>query len=342
MPRLVVAPDKFRGTATAHEVADAVGGAASALGWTVEKVPLSDGGEGLLEAFDVPGSHLRTTAVTGPDGRMVEASWRIKGDVATVEMARASGLSLVGGPGGNDPLQATSYGTGQLIAAAAAAVGRAGTVVVGLGGSATTDGGAGMIAAIGASGGLKGTALVGACDVRIGFVEAARLFAPQKGATVPQVAVLEARLLGLADRYESEFGVDVAGLPGAGAAGGLGGAIAALGGELQSGYELVAELLGLREALVGAQRVITGEGALDAFSFAGKVVGGVVDDASALGIATLVIAGRATDDALEEAEARTVEVVSLSERFGELRAITETLDCIGAVVTEALGQLDPG
>jgi glycerate kinase len=319
-----------------------VGGAASALGWTVDPFPLSDGGEGLLEVCDVAGSQLRTTTVIGPDGRGVEASWRIKGDVAIVEMARASGLSLVGGPGGNDPLQATSYGTGQLIAAAAAAVGSAGTVVVGLGGSATTDGGAGTIAAIEASGGLKGATLVGACDVRIGFVEAARLFAPQKGATVPQVAVLEARLRGLVHRYESEFGVDVADLPGAGAAGGLGGAIAVLGGELRSGYELVAEFLGLREALVGAQQVITGEGSFDTSSFAGKVVGGVVDDASALGIATLVIAGRVTDDALKEAEARTAEVVSLSERFGEHRALTETLNCIGAAATEALGRFDPG
>jgi glycerate kinase len=132
-----------------------VGGAASALGWTVDPFPLSDGGEGLLEVCDVTGSQLRTTTVIGPDGRGVEASWRIKGDVAIVEMARASGLSLVGGPGGNDPLQATSYGTGQLIAAAAAAVGSAGTVVVGLGGSATTDGGAGTIAAIEASGGAE-------------------------------------------------------------------------------------------------------------------------------------------------------------------------------------------
>ncbi len=304
MPRLVAAPDKFRGTATASEIASAIARAATGLGWTAVCVPLSDGGEGLLEAFDTPSSRLETTVVTGPDGTKVRASWRLDGPLAVVEMARASGLMLVGGAARNDPVAATTRGTGELLVVAARAVGPDGTVVVGLGGSATTDGGRGAIDAVEEAGGLDGAMLVGACDVGVRFVEAAPRFGPQKGATPGQVTLLVDRLERLAGEYRETYGIDVNDLEGAGAAGGLGGAIAVLGGRLRSGYGLVAELTGLRAALGDADLVVTGEGSLDAMSFAGKVVGGVVGDAQKAGVESLVIAGRVGPDGPVEIERR--------------------------------------
>ena len=342
MPLLVAAPDKFRGTATAREVAGAIERGASSLGWSVVAVPLSDGGEGLLETFDLPGSRLETTSVSGPDGRPVAAPWRVHGGRAIVEMSRASGLALAGGPEGNDPLRATSRGTGELVMAAARAVGANGTVIVGLGGSATTDGGLGAIHAVEEAGGLGRVSLIGACDVQTTFVEAAALFGPQKGANPLQVMVLEERLRNLADRYRRDYRVDVQSIPGSGAAGGLGGALVALGGQLRSGYELVADLVGLRRQLARAQLVVTGEGALDRTSFAGKVVGGVLRDLSALGVPALVIAGRVDAEVYEEVDDRMVSVVSLVDAFGDRRAVTDTAGCIESAVREALDQFQPG
>ena len=136
---------------------------------------------------------------------------------------------------------------------------QAATIVVGLGGSATTDGGAGALEVIEAAGGLGDVELVGACDVDVGFVEAATRFGPQKGAGPDQIAELEARLESMARRYEDTYGVDVRSVEGAGAAGGFGGAIVALGGRLRSGYEVVADLLGLAELMRESRLVVTGE-----------------------------------------------------------------------------------
>jgi len=332
VPVLVAAPDKFRGTATAHEVAEAIGHAASGHGWAVDRAPLSDGGEGFLDAFDALGGTVEWAEVTGPLGRPVTAAWRLAGNRAIVEMSRASGLELAGGAGQNDPLGATTRGTGELVAVAARAVGATGTVVVGLGGSATTDGGEGFVSAVEEAGGLGGASLVGACDVEAGFVEAATAFAPQKGADPDRVAVLEARLRMLAEHYVDRYGVDVRTVAGAGAAGGLGGAIVALGGRLRSGYELVAELVGLETRLRRARLVVTGEGALDTSTFTGKVVGGVLHDARRLHIPALVVVGRATDDALARAGRLEVPVVSLTERFGSVRATHHTVACIESAV----------
>lgn len=342
MPLLVAAPDKFRGTATAREVVGAIERAALAKGWSARSAPVSDGGEGLLEMFDVPGSRLEATWVTGPLGQAVEAQWRVQGNRAVVEMSRASGLVLAGGAEGNDPMSATTGGTGELMVAAAAAVGPGGTLVVGLGGSATTDGGWGAIRAIEEAGGLGGVTLIGACDVQTTFVEAAAVFGPQKGASPRQVVELEDRLRALAARYRVDYGVDVRDVPGAGAAGGLGGALVALGGQLQSGYELAADLVGLRHHLSRAQLVVTGEGTLDRSSFAGKVVGGVIQDASALGVPALVIAGRVAPGIDAEVEDRHVHVVSLVQEFGERRAMEDTQSCIETAVRESLGRLTPG
>jgi glycerate kinase len=323
--RVVAAPDKFKGTASAADVAGAVAAAAEAAGWVCDRVPLADGGEGTLEVLGGPN---RRSVVTGPLGRPVEAEWRLDGRDAVVEMARASGLTLAGGAEGNDPLEATTRGTGQLIVQALTAGAR--RVVVGVGGSATTDGGWGAIEAIGNR--LLGAEVVVACDVDTRFLEAAERFAPQKGATPAQVGLLARRLERLVQVYRDRYGVDVSDLPGAGAAGGLAGGLAALGARLVPGFDLVADRLGLEEILSGADLVVTGEGFLDEESFHGKVVGGVAERCAEAGVALLVVAG----DIYEPVDLPGVEAVSLTARFGTERSQTDPLGCITEVVQAVL------
>ena len=338
MSRVVIAPDKFRGTASADKVAGAMAAAGARLGWHATVRPMSDGGEGFLDVAAGRCPSLVSTVVTGPDGRAVTADWRFGDGIAVVESARASGLTVAGGAAGNDPVTATSRGTGELIVAAARQVGRGGTVVVGLGGSATTDGGLGAVEAVGETGALDGIELIGACDVDVGFADAARRFGPQKGAGADQVAVLTERLVRLAQVYRDRYGIDVASQPGAGAAGGLGGGILVLGGTLVSGFEMASGLVDLSGALDGADGVVTGEGALDATSFAGKLVGGVVGAARARGLPTLVVAGRSTRSGERRARDAGCHVVSLTERFGPRQAVARTLSCISEVTAEWLDQ----
>ena len=326
--RVVAAPDKLRGTATAPEVAGAVGRAAAASGWACDEVPLADGGEGTLEAL---GGANRTTTVTGPSGRPVEARWRLDGRTAVIEMAEASGLLVAGGAAANDAVAASTAGTGELIVAALEAGAR--RVIVGVGGSATTDGGLAALRALHPLGRLKGVDLVVACDVRTGFIDAADTFAPQKGASPAQVALLRRRLERLAQVYLDEHGVDVTAMEGAGAAGGLAGGLAAAGARLVPGFDLVADEVGLDERLERADLVITAEGFLDAQSFEGKVVGGVVEMAGAAGVPVVAVVGEVFDDVGEG-----IEVISLVERFGADRAVSDTVACIEAVATEVLAQ----
>ena len=337
---VLVAPDKFRGTVTAREAAESMARGVSSRGWAVRQLPLSDGGEGLLDALSPLGGERSTVEVEGPLGEPVAAEWLRVGEVAVVEMAQASGLQLAGGAAGNDPLGATTRGTGQLIVAAARSVAAGpGTVVVGLGGSATTDGGRGALAVVEEAGGLGGVDLVGAYDVDVGFLEAAPRFGPQKGAAPAQVAELGRRLEQLAGRYVERYGIDVRTVAGAGAAGGLGGAIAVLGGRLRSGYEVVAELLDLDRVLRSSQAVVTGEGAFDATSLLGKVVGSVLRDASAAGVPVVIVAGQVIEEAAAVAAAAGASVVSLTERFGAARALGDTARCIQVAAAEGLDAL---
>src|SRR4051812_13951537 len=269
MPRLLAAPDKFRGTASAAEVAAAVGRAARAAGWECDEAPIADGGEGILEVL---GGVVRRTVVRGPLGAAVDAEWRMRDDAAVIEMARASGLLVAGGREGNDPIAASTAGTGQLIAAAVNEGAR--RVIVGVGGSATTDGGQGCLEVLEPHARLKGVELLVACDVTTRFVDAAEVFAPQKGASPSQVALLRRRLERLAQVYEEQFGIDVRDLTGGGAAGGLAGGLAAVGASLIPGFDLVAETLDLAERMEHVDLVVTGEGYLDDQSFNGKAVGG--------------------------------------------------------------------
>ena len=292
-------------------------------------MPMADGGDGTLDAF---GGANRTTTVTGPLSTAVEADWRLSGGIAVIEMATASGLVLAGGPEGNDPIGATTRGTGELLMAA---VGRgAKRIIVGLGGSATTDGGLGAVEVVGTPARLGGVEVMVATDVTTTFLDAASVFGPQKGATPAQVAFLEARLGGVAQRYLDNFGVDVVGAEGSGAAGGLGGGLLALGAEIISGFELIADEAGLAEAIADADLVVTGEGQLDAESFAGKVVGGVADMADEAGVPVLIIAGAVAPDAPKLGG--SVQAVSLTERFGADQAMADPTTLAANVLSDHL------
>jgi glycerate kinase len=249
-------------------------------------------------------------------------------------MAEASGLALVGGAEANDPVAASSAGTGELIVAALDS--GATRVVVGVGGSATTDGGLAALRALHPLGRLKGVELVVACDVRTRFVDAAEVFAPQKGATGAQVELLRRRLDRLAQVYLAEHGVDVTELDGAGAAGGLAGGLAAAGARLVSGFDVVADELELYDRMEGADLVVTAEGFLDEQSFEGKVVGGVAELAAQAGVPVVAIVGEVFDGVGDR-----LEVVSLVERFGADRARSDTVACIEEVATELLEARSP-
>lgn len=326
----MAAPDKFRGTATAPEVCEAIRRAADRTGWDCLERPMADGGEGTLDALGGPN---RTSVVSGPLGDPIEAPWRLSGGTAVIEMAKASGLGALPPGERNDPIAASTYGTGELIAEAVEAGAK--RVIVAVGGSATTDGGLGALRALNLSR-LSGVSLVVACDVRIPFVEATVRFAPQKGASPAQVELLTRRLERLAQIYEEEHGIDVRGLEGGGAAGGLAGGLAAIGAELESGFELVADEIDLFDDVERAELVITGEGYLDAESFVGKVVGGLVESCDELGIPTIVVAGDADPEVAEARRRDGLDLATLVERFGSERAMEDTLACIEEVVEERL------
>ncbi|NKG20089.1 glycerate kinase [Paeniglutamicibacter terrestris] len=324
---VVVAPDKFKGSLTGAQVAAAIeAGVRAALPQArILTVPVADGGEGTLDAAVQCGFEQRHALVTGPTGEVVRAAFGLRGEVAVVEMAEASGLDRL--PGGTpDALGASSRGTGELIAAALDA--GATQIILGVGGSACTDGGAGMLQGLGArlldaagndlapGGGalaslarveldtldprIAATTFTLAADVEnplSGAHGAAFVFAPQKGASPDQVRDLDAAL----GRWAQVLGLgpnagriaELATSPGAGAAGGVGfAALAVLCATRRRGIDVVLELTGLEEALSGAVAVFTGEGSLDTQSLEGKTPVGVAQLAAAHGIPVYAICGR--------------------------------------------------
>jgi glycerate kinase len=322
--RLLAAPDKFRGTLTAPEAAVAIAAGAARAGWTAVELPLADGGEGTLEVL---GGGNQWAIVTGPLGEPVDAALRLDDDdTALVEAALACGLSLAGGPEGNDPLHATSHGVGDLIHAALAE--GADRIVVAVGGVASTDGGLGAVEALRDSLPLP-VPLDVACDVDARFLAAADVFAPQKGATPEDVLILRMRLEQIAERYRGEFGADVLELPGAGAAGGLAGGLAAIGARLLPGFDFVAERLRFDDRLREADLVVTGEGRIDPTSFTGKVVGKVLARAGPAGVQTLVVAGDISPET-------PIAALSLVARYGPERALAEPAECLTELVESAL------
>ena len=323
--RVVIAPDKFKGSLTALEAAEAMARGLSRVDpcAEIDRVPMADGGEGTVAALvAATGGTYRTVTVTGPLGEPVVASFGLLGDgrTAVLEMASASGLWLVP-PALRDPLRATTRGTGELLLAALEAGAR--RVIVGIGGSATNDGGAGLGQALGfrlldthgrelePGGGeldrlariertdqvaVLGSATIAvACDVTnplCGPQGASAVYGPQKGATPEMVERLDRNLGHFADIVARDLDVAVRDIPGSGAAGGLGGGLVAFaGGRLEGGVNLVIEAVNLRERLHAADLCLTGEGALDGQSAFGKTAVGVARLAHSLGCPTLAIAG---------------------------------------------------
>ena len=316
--KVLAAVDKFRGTATAAQVATAIGHACWQLGHDCIERPLADGGEGTLEAL---GGANRTTLVTGPLGDPVNAAWRLHRGTAIIEMACASGLLLSGGREKNDAVAASTTGTGEIIDAALDLGAK--RIIVCIGGSATTDGGLGAVRAIQTPARLKGVEFVVACDVTTTFTDAAKVFGPQKGASPAQVQLLTTRLERLVQMYKETYGVDVSLLPGAGAAGGLAGGLAALGANLVPGFDLVAQEVLLDELLIDVDLIITGEGYMDNESFSGKVVGSMAELAAEKKIQISAICG----DIHQDVQGR-LNAVSLVELFGLESAMHQPLHCI--------------
>jgi glycerate 2-kinase len=295
---VLVAPDAFKGTLRASEVAAAIARGLQRAGMETDLCPIADGGEGTLEALlDPLGAEIRTVPVEGPMGAPVEVPFGLtaagrRGATAVVEAAAASGFDLVAARE-RDPVKASTYGTGELIASALQAGAR--TVLVGAGGTATTDGGSGAIAALKRAGGVPDSArLVVLCDVRTPFEDAARLFAPQKGATPDQVRRLTRRLHALARRFGAR---DPRGVPLTGAAGGLSGALwAAFGAELVPGASYILDAIGFEPRLRRARAVVTGEGRLDPQSLAGKALSEVATRARQSGVPCHAIVGSSSLD----------------------------------------------
>lgn len=330
--KIVIAPDSFKGSLTALEVCEAAARGIRQIDAQIEivQVPMADGGEGTVQSLvDATGGELVTERVTGPLGDPVEAVYGLLGDgeSAVIEMAAASGLPLVPEEQRN-PLNTTTCGTGELIAAALDQGRR--KLIVGIGGSATTDAGAGMAQALGVRllddegepigfGGaelgrlatiemsradprLQEAEIRVACDVDnplYGERGAAFVYGPQKGASAEDVKVLDANLRHFADVVQRDLGLDVRDIPGAGAAGGLGaGLVAFCGASLEPGVDIVIDAVDLPGAMRGADLCVTGEGAIDSQTAFGKTPAGVTSVARSGGVPVIALAGGVAFDAV--------------------------------------------
>lgn len=365
--KLLIAPDSFKECLTAVEVAAALadGARKACPAAAIDVCPMADGGEGTVSAMvAATAGRLETAKVMGPLGQPAAAAFGLLpaadapgAETAVIEMAAASGLQRVP-PQRRDPMRTTTYGTGELIAAALDA--GAAEVLIGIGGSATVDGGCGCAQALGvvfadANGrpcrrGLAGGDLLDICRIDVsrrdpraararirvacdvtnpltGLDGAAAVYGPQKGATPETVGKLEAGLGHLAEVVRRDLGIDVEPLPGAGAAGGLGaGLVAFLGAELQRGVAIVSEAVGLRSRLDDADLCITGEGKFDTQSLSGKTAVGVANVARQVGVPVICVPGQAepgVDDrglfaAIRPLVARDVTVAEAMRRPAEL------------------------
>lgn len=288
---ILVAPDSFKGTLTASEVTNALCDGLSAAGLSVDRCPVADGGEGTMEVLvSALGADVLSARVSDPLGRPIEAAFAlasVRGTVlGIVETAAASGLALVG-ERERDAVAATTYGTGELIMSAVDAGAR--EIYLGVGGSATTDGGAGVLKAVRDGGGLQGTTLTVLCDVRTPFEQAAVAYGPQKGASPDEVKRLTARL----GRLARSTLRDPRGVPMTGAAGGLSGALwAELGAELVPGASFVLDRLDFDRRMRLARAVVTGEGRIDQQSLAGKAVSEVATRTRQSGVPCHAVVGQ--------------------------------------------------
>lgn len=346
MVRVIVAPDKFRGSLSAAEAARAISEGIRSVDplADVVEIPMADGGEGTHAAAVRAGFEEQISRVRGPLGDLINAVWALRDGTAVICVAEASGLNLIN-PTPHSARTATSAGTGDLIIAALDA--GATTIVIGLGGSACTDGGAGALSALGlrlfdsdglpvAIGGaalqklacidasnldprLASTVFELACDVQnplLGESGAAAVFAPQKGADLVALDELEAGLIVWAEQLTATFGRNISSYPGAGAAGGLAaGMLAATPAQVRSGVSVVGDLLGLEHELDTADLVFVGEGMLDGQSLEGKGPIGVALLAQSRGVDVIAVAGRITTSVKQLAAAgigRGYEIMSIA------------------------------
>ena len=300
MKKIVIACDSYKGCLSSSDVANAAARGVAEVypDCEVVKLAVADGGEGTVEALvDTLGGHLEWAEVSDPLGRPVMAAYGVAGDLAIIESAAACGLTLLTKEERN-PLVTSTKGLGELIMAAIDK--GCNKFLIGLGGSATNDGGMGMIRAEGFLEKTKGMKFTVACDVDtpyIGEHGASRVFGPQKGASEQDVEVLEERLRGYALTILKETGVDVRDMAGAGAAGGLGGAFRAyLGAELKRGVDLVLDQIDFDSKIQGADLVITGEGCSDYQTLKGKTASGVLERAKRQGIPVALVSGAVRDE----------------------------------------------
>lgn len=318
---VLVAPDKFKGTFNAAQVAGAIGRGLEKAGlMPPDLCPVADGGDGTLDALLLQmGGELVARTVTGPLGAPVNTGFGLieDGGTAIVEMAMASGLALVGGE--KDAWSASTYGTGELIAAAAQA--GAAVILVAVGGSATTDGGAGAIEAIEAAGGIGRSKIVILTDVRTAWEDAPKVFGPQKGADEAMVAKLERRL----DELAGTLKRDPRGVPMTGAAGGLSGGLwAQYGAALEPGAPFVLDAVDFDVRMRAARAVVTGEGKLDQQTLQGKLVGEIGTRTRQAGVPLHAIVGR---DELDGFGKRMIDLQLVQEatNLEELEAAGERL-----------------
>ena len=300
----LVAPDSFKGTFSAREVAAAIATGLRAAGCEADELPVADGGEGTMEAIVATlGGELHTISAADPLGRPVEASFALLADGrAIVETAQASGLGLVA-EDERDPWAASTRGTGELIAAAVEA--GADRVIVSVGGSATMEGGAGALEALDEAGVTVELDVL--CDTRVPFERAPSVFGPQKGADPEMVSRLEERLQRLAASWER----DPRGVPMTGAAGGLSGGLwAGHGARLQHGASFVLDTLGFDERMRACAFVVTGEGRIDSQTLTGKIVGELATRCRQGGVTCHAIVGKNELDAFS---ARILDLASLTE-----------------------------
>ncbi|KRF08751.1 glycerate kinase [Arthrobacter sp. Soil782] len=364
--RILIAPDKFKGTLTGAEAAEAMAAGVRRVlpDARLTLQPIADGGEGTLEAVLAAGGDRRQTRVRGPLADWVDAPWALTGSTAVIETARASGLEFIT-PSETTAASAHCYGSGELLTAALDA--GATEIVLGVGGSAMTDGGSGALRALGAKildddGGelpLGGLALARAAALDLSGLDprlyrvrlriavdvqnplfgpdgAAHVFGAQKGADAGLRAELDAALTRWAQLLENTTGVDVQ-QPGAGAAGGFPAAFLACSkASLEPGFELVAGLTGLDEKLAHADVVLTGEGSLDAQSQFGKAPLGLADRARDLGLPVLAVAGRITLSDADLAAHGVVQARSLADTAPSIAAAMEGAAGYAADASEAV------
>ena len=288
--KIIVAPDSYKECLPAKQVAQTISRAIECPGAEIIEIPLADGGEGTLDVLaGTFKAEMREAIVHDPLGRPIKASFGVAGDTAIIEVAQACGLGLLE-PAERNPIKASSYGVGELLMAAV----DCDNFIIGLGGSAICDGGVGMLSVPGVKQLLAKSHVELLCDVYAPFVGAsgaARVFAPQKGASPDDVEVLESRMIATANAYYAETGLDVSFIPGSGAAGGLAGAFLAFSSaRISKGIERILELTGFDIAARDSDFIITGEGKSDAQTLLGKVPYGVLQHSR--DVKVILVSGR--------------------------------------------------